>query len=119
MKALPKLMKNSTLTIDIVSEVMPEFSVCIHGATSWPSVVRLDENGKMLRFFDMNGTLVHEEPPTVNLRDLMPNFGLIFTGVTESTVDFKSKSQFIAAKMRTIDLDAEENVHGDNWDFYE
>ena len=118
MKALPKLMKNgnSVVTIEIVSEEMPTVSIQMHGATSWPSIGRLDPQDRVLRFFDLEGATVHEEPSVSN--DLLPNFALIFMGVTESTVDFKTKSQFIAAKMRAIDLDTHENVHTDTG-FYE
>jgi hypothetical protein len=120
MKALPKLMKNSALTIYIVSEEMPDFTVTIIGSTSWPSVARLDTATQNLRFFDCHGNMIHESPGTFRLfHDVLPNFGLVFIGVTESTVDFKTKSQTIVAKMRAINLDDHENLHGDNFGYDE
>jgi hypothetical protein len=118
MKMLPKLMKNSSLSIEVVSEEMPEFHISLSGATSWPSVARYDSKTRTLRFLDAKGLLIHEYTYSGNV-DLLSNFGLIFIGVTESTVDFESKTQHIAAKMRAINLDAQEHVHGDNWGYDE
>jgi hypothetical protein len=112
-------MKNSTLTVDIISEEMPDFTVCIVGSTSWPSVARFDKETQMLRFFDGHGTMINESPFGLFNREILPNFGLVFIGVTESTVDFQTKSQNITAKMRAINLDAHEHVHGDNWGYDE
>jgi hypothetical protein len=86
---------------------------------TWPSVARLDPATKMLRFFDSNGKMVYESFPMSNSKDLLSNFGLAFIGVTESTVDFESKTQRITAKMRAINLDTHEALHGDNWGYDE
>jgi hypothetical protein len=121
MKMLPKLMKNgsSVLTIQIVSEEMPEFSITLVGATSWPVSARIQEK-QMLRFFDLDGNVVHEiYTPSVSRRELLPNFALAFMGVVESSVDFKTKSQSLVAKMRAVNLDAHENLFIDNFDSYE
>jgi len=118
MKALPKLMKNSTLTVDIVFEGKPFFSVVISGSRSWPSIGRFDARDRIYRFFDAEGTQIYETTPGYLATELA-NFGLIFIGVTESRVDFQSKSQTLVAKMRAIDLDAAENLHGDNWGYDE
>ena len=123
MKALPKLMKNSVLAIQIVSEEMPEFSISIVEATSWPNIARLDPATKTLRFFDNEGIQIHEiSAYTANLprfSQFLPNFGLAFIGVTESSVDFQTKSQRLVAKMRAINLDSHEALHGDNWGYDE
>jgi hypothetical protein len=118
MKALPKLMKNSVLSIEIVSEEMPGFTICISGSTTWPSTARLDKQAKTLRLFDYEGKIIHEGPMWFS-GDVLPYFGLVFIGVTESRVDFKTKSQTLVAKMRAINLDAHENLHGDNWGYDE
>jgi hypothetical protein len=119
MKALPKLMKNSVIFIQIVSEEMPDMVVTINGSTSWPNIARRDDTTQTLRFFDKDGLLIHEEPiMIVGLsRDLLANFGLAFIGVTESNVDFKTKTQTISAKMRAVNLDTHEALHGDNWGY--
>src|SRR4029077_471373 len=110
--------KNSSLSIEIVSEEMPEFHIGLSGSTSWPSVARYDEKTNTLRLLDAKGLLIHEYVYSGRL-NLLPNFGLIFMGVTESRVDFASKTQHIAAKMRAINLDSQEHVHGDNWGYDE
>jgi hypothetical protein len=124
MKALPKLMKGCILAIRIVSKEMPEFEIRIEGAKSWPNIARLDTQTKTLRFFDTDGNIVHETvglfgstPPP--FMEFLNNFGLTFIGVTESSVDFESKTQFISAKMRAVNLDSHEALHGDNWGYDE
>jgi len=116
MKPLPKLMKNSTVTVDIIFQEKPLLSVCISGSRTWPNSGRFDSREKVFRFFDASGALIHEMPANSALLvgEELPNFGLAFIGVTESRVDFETKSQFLIAKMRAIDLDAHENLHGDN-----
>jgi hypothetical protein len=52
MKALPKLMKNSSLSIEVVSEEMPKFHISIQGSTSWPSLARFDSQTRTLSLFD-------------------------------------------------------------------
>jgi hypothetical protein len=118
MKALPKLMKNSSLSIQIVSEEMPEMHIQLSGSTSWPNIARFDSRTNTLRFFNAQGTQIHEHAYSGRL-NILHNFGLAFIGVTESTVDFASKTQHIAAKMRAVNLDTHEALHGDNWGYDE
>jgi hypothetical protein len=118
MKELPKLMKNSSVSITVVSEEMPEFLIQLVNSPSWPSLARYDSDTHVLRLLDAKGATIGEHTYSGKL-GLLPNFGLAFIGVTESTVDFESRSQFIAAKMRAINLDSQEHVHGDNYGYDE
>jgi hypothetical protein len=118
MKALPKLMKNSTVTVDIIFEGKPFFSVCISGSRTWPSIARFDARDRVYRFFDAEGSLIYETSPGYLATELA-NFGLVFIGVTESRVDFATKSQTLIAKMRAVDLDTHEALHGDNFGYDE
>jgi hypothetical protein len=112
-------MKNSSLSITIVSEEMSEFHLSLDGGKGWPNIARYDSRTHTLRFFDAQGTVIHELAYSGPLENILPNFGLAFIGVTESTVDFQTKSQFIAAKMRAVNLDSHEALHGDNWGYDE
>src|ERR1700741_5446352 len=118
MKALPKLMKNSTVTIDVVFEQKPLLTVSISGSTTWPNIGRFDARDKVYRFFNAEGTLIHEMPAFTSSPDLS-NFGLAFIRVTESRVDFATKSQFLIAKMRAINLGSHEPLHTDNFGYDE
>jgi hypothetical protein len=111
-------MKNSSLSIEIVSEEMPEMHISLDGGKGWPNIARYDSRTNTIRFFDANGTQIHEHAYSGRL-DILHNFGLAFIGVTESTVDFASKTQFIAAKMRAVNLDSHEALHGDNFGYDE
>lgn len=111
-------MKNSSVSITIVSEEFSEFHITLSGSTAWPNIARFDSRTNILRFFDANGTQIHELAFTGPL-NILHNFGLAFIGVTESSVDFKTKSQYIAAKMRAVNLDTHEALHGDNWGYDE
>ena len=115
---LPKLMRNSELDIHVSSSTaMPGFNLHLSGVTSWPSVARWEDKTQMLSLFNKDGEMIYEHSLFGIGSDMLPNFGLVFVGVTESTVDFKTKTQRISAKMRVIDLDAHENIHGDNWGY--
>jgi hypothetical protein len=118
MKMLPKLMKNSSVTIDITSEEMPRFSIHLSGATEWPFSAHLDTNTGALDFYGLNGDLLYSLPRASMTQSLISklsvNLGLIFVGVTESTVDFATKSQSISAKMRAVNKDAHQYLHTDN-----
>jgi hypothetical protein len=119
MKALPKLMKNSWLTVQVVSEEMSDFSFVIQSTTSWPSVARLDSRNRLYRFFDYDGKEILQLTTNLLPSGALTSFGLVFIGVTESNVNFQTKTQTIVAKMRAINLDAHENLHGDNWGYDE
>jgi hypothetical protein len=119
MKALPKLMKNAVVTIDIIFEEKPFLTICMHDSTTWPSIGRYDEHDKLFHFFDCEGKAIHEMPAFISKKQFMPNFGLVFIGVTESRVDFQTKTQTLVAKMRAINLDSHENLYMDNWGYDE
>jgi hypothetical protein len=119
MKALPKLMKNSWLTVCIVSEEMGDFNVVIQGTTSWPSVVRFNPKDRLFHFFDCDGKEVLQLGSHVLPSGALTNFGLVFIGTMESNTDLVTKSQTIVAKMRAINLDSHEALHGDNWGYDE
>ena len=111
-------MKNSVVTIDVIFEEKPFLTIFLHDSTSWPSIGRYDEMTKRFLFFDCEGKQIHEMPVfTPKTAADLPNFGLVFIGVTESRVDFATKSQTLTAKMRAINRDAHENMYMDNWGY--
>ena len=121
MKALPKLLSRSTVTIQAVAPDETSLIFSLSGKRSWPHTGRVDldppNNIPTLRVWDCENVLLLE---TINPTQLpFTHFGFTFMGVTHSEVNFKTKSQSLTAKMRLTDLDTHEAIYGTDFSDYE
>lgn len=119
MKSLPRLMENSSLSIQIESEQMWPLTITIQGARNWPLTAHWDKENGWLQVFDTEGQLIYDHSCVRTPYKMMEHFGLQFVGVTESRVNFAPKSQYIEAKMRAVDLYTHDNLTNDIGEYEE
>jgi hypothetical protein len=112
---LPRLFPVNSIGIEIVGTTIKGsfgISIQLSDIVRWPNRGEIKRIGKERRLYLYNGDLLLLDSIAPDGGGLPDSFGLTFKRVVETSVDFKSKTQYITAIFTTFDiLNSVERMH--------